>query len=101
MKYTMIYMGGNAPEADREQNMKDWMAYIQGLGKAYEGGAPFSAGKIVSKDGVQPEGDKKDVSGYSVIEAKDLDEACKMAQRAPHIAFGGMTLVKECIDMKM
>jgi hypothetical protein len=41
-----------------------------------------------------------DTYGYMVVSAGSLDAAIAIAREAPHIALGGTTIVRPCIEVR-
>lgn len=83
-KYLYLYCGFESPSDEFMQQWNDWFAKISdrtvnmgGLGNARE----------ISDTGVaeQPFGPDS-ITGYSLIEAKDLDEATEIAKDNPYVA---------------
>ncbi len=108
-EFIMLYR--RSPEVSREtmgspekaqQTMKKWRAWFKDMtdkGQLKSIGQPLEdAGKVIGKkksvtDG--PYAETKDViGGYSVIEARDLDEAAKIASGCPVIEAGGLVEVR-------
>ncbi len=75
-------------------NLKDWGAAVMPGGK-----------HVIAKTGVpadNPFTKKKEVvSGYSVVKAKSLAEASKLAKSSPIFAAGGTIEVREVMPMEM
>jgi len=113
-EYVLLYR--NTPEGRREtmgspekaqQNMKKWRAWFDEMareGQLKNIGQPLEeAGKVVGRkksvtDG--PYAETKDVvGGYSLIEARDLDEAARIASACPIIDNGGSVEVRPVMQM--
>jgi hypothetical protein len=98
-KFLFSYHGGNPPSspAEGQKVMKAWTDWMGGLGKALiEPGNPTGASKMVGAGGkVSAGGGGTAVTGYSVVEAKDLDAAVAMAKTCPQLAAGGTVEVGE------
>jgi hypothetical protein len=41
-----------------------------------------------------------DIYGYMVVNTDSLDDAIAIAREAPHIALGGSTIVRPCIEVR-
>ena len=90
-----------------QQNMKKWRAWFDEMGRQGQLknlGQPLEeAGKVVGAkksitDG--PYAETKDVvGGYSLIEARDLDEAARIASGCPIIENGGSVEVRPVMQM--
>ena len=96
-EYMLIYKGGDpdwaanaTPEEMGEimERWNVWMANLQEKGQLVSGGSPLHySGKRVMQDGVvtdisTPEL-KELVSGYSIVMAKDIDEAVAITKDCP------------------
>jgi hypothetical protein len=96
-KYVLVYQGGAMAETEEAQEaaMAAWGTWFGSLGAAVvDGGAPFGAGAAVGGGAAQ-----SGLTGYSVLEAGDLDAAVAMAGGCPIIADGGSVDVYEAIDV--
>ena len=102
-KFVYIYHGGKMPETaeEGEREMARWMAWFGEMGESVvDGGAPVGMSSTVHSDGaVTPDGGANPVSGYSVVQANDLDAAIAMAKGCPVLAGGGSVEVAERIEM--
>ena len=75
------------------------MKWFEKLGKAVvEMGAPTMPGKIVRSSAVASIR-KEPVTGYSIIQAGDLNAAVKMAKGCPSIPEGGSVAIYETLTM--
>ncbi len=105
-EYMLIYRGGdheaieNASEEQKAESMKSWhswMGKLQESEQLVSGGAPLMlSGKNISQDGVVTDISasevKEIVTGYSIIKAKDTDEAISIAKICPVLSYPGTTL---------
>lgn len=90
-KFMFVYhapaMPEGAPEMspeDMQAEMGKWMAWSEKVGsKMVDFGAPLAGGIRVTKDGTSPS--TKEVSGYTLIEADDMDAALELARIHPHL----------------
>jgi hypothetical protein len=102
-KYVLAYHGGKMPEspAEGEKLMAAWNTWIAKMGKhMVDPGNPTGPARTVGAGGkITDGGGSNPLSGYSIIEAADLDEAAMMAQGCPQIASGGTIQVAETIAM--
>lgn len=103
-KFVLAYSGGEGgmPESEEEMNqvMAQWGAWFETLGASViDGGNPFGASKTVSPGGGVGDGPAMALTGYSVIDASDLDDAAAKAQGCPVLGNGGSVTVLEAIDM--
>jgi hypothetical protein len=93
----------NASDDQTQAYNRKWGEYMGSLARrgALESGTPLeSNGKTVSRTAAT---DTKlgspDVYGYMVVKAETLDDAIAIAREAPHMALGGTTIVRPCIDV--
>jgi hypothetical protein len=42
---------------------------------------------------------QEDIGGYLLIRAESMDEAVEIARQAPHMALGGTTIVRPCLEV--
>lgn len=102
-KFLFVYHGGGHPTTKEAQAkaMAEWGQWFASMGKAViNGGNPVgkswtvkSGGSIVKDGGANP------ASGFSLIEAKDYDDAAAKAKGCPILAAGGSVEVAEVLDM--
>jgi hypothetical protein len=96
-KYVLVYQGGAMAETEEAQQaaMAAWGSWFGSLGSAVvDGGAPFGPSAAVGGGG-----SKTGLTGYSILEGKDLDAAVKLAEGCPIVADGGSVDVYETIDV--
>lgn len=75
-----------SPE-DRLKGMEPWMAWMYGVGDALvDGGTPLEGGMNVSKSGSTPS--NREVTGYSILQAEDMDSARALLVDHPHLDWG-------------
>ena len=103
-KYLFVYHGGgDNPETEEEiaAIMDAWGNWFGGMGSAVvDGGNPVGASSTVNSDGsVTDDGGSNPATGYSLIEASDLDDAIAKAKGCPILAAGGSVELAEAIDM--
>lgn len=102
-KYLFVYHGGTNPETEEEvaKVMDAWGNWLGSMGAAViDGGNPVGLSKTVHPDGsVTNDGGANPVSGYSLIEATDDDDAVAKAKGCPHLEDGGTIEVAEAMDM--
>jgi hypothetical protein len=104
VRYLLIYYGGSMPETPAQQArvMKQWTTWFNKLGPALvDPGNPFS-GKVnkIDADGSAAKGAVgRRASGYSIIEAKSLDAATKLAKSCPVIKSGAQVAVYETFNV--
>ena len=102
-KYLFVYHGGENPETDEEiaQVMDEWGSWFGTMGAAViDGGNPVGLSSTVNPDGsVTDNGGANPATGYSLIEAGDLDDAIAKARGCPILKAGGSVELAEAIDM--
>lgn len=98
-KFVFIYhapaMPADAPAPSAEQMqqvMEAWMSWAGTVGDGMvDFGTPLTGGVQVTPAGTSPSG--REVAGYSIIEAADMDAALALAQDHPHLNMpGGCTI---------
>jgi hypothetical protein len=107
-KYMFIFIGGDpshlSPEA-QQAHMGKWFAWVEKLrkeGKYLSGEALLPSGKTIRgakktvTDGPFAES-KEIVSGYFIVNAKDLNEATEMAKSCPDYELNGIVEVREVV----
>jgi hypothetical protein len=99
--FLFAYHGGEMPETPeaRADLMARWSTWMEGLGGALvTPGNPVGMSKTVSTTGVADNGGSNPLSGYSIVEAADVDAACAMAKGCPHLDHGTIE-VAEIVEM--
>ena len=102
-KYLFVYHGGKNPESEEEvkQVLDDWGAWFGGMGAAViDGGNPVGPSVTVQPGGsVTDNGGPNPASGYSLVEASDMDDALEKAKGCPILKSEGSVEVAEAFDM--
>ena len=102
-KYLFVYHGGENPESQEEvaEVMDTWGQWLGSMGSSViDGGNPVGISATVQSNGtVVNNGGENPASGYSLVEASDLDEALTKAKGCPVLSAGGSVEVAEAIDM--
>ena len=101
-KFMFIYHGGGRPETpeEGEKVMAAWGAWMEGIGEnLVDGGNPAGMSKTVSADGVADDGGSNPVSGYTLVNAADMDAACEIAKGCPILESGGTVEIAEAMSM--
>ena len=92
-KYLLNYHGGSAPQSkeEGERVMKAWTDWMGGLGKALvDGGNPAGQSKTIAANGkVSDGGGANPSTGYSILEARSLDDAVGLSKGCPIFKSGG------------
>jgi hypothetical protein len=100
--YLLAYHGGSMPEGEEAQaaSLEAWNEWMDAVGdQLLDGGNPAGASRTVSSDGQVSETEGDRVTGYSIIEAEDIDAAVEIARGCPILADGGSVEVAELVDM--
>ena len=99
-KFVLAFRGGmpKSPE-DGQKMMADWNRWMDQLGpRLVDKGAGFGKSRFLAgPDREATAGDP--LSGYSIVEAPDIDAALGLARRNPIFALGGTIEVAECMQM--
>ena len=102
-KFVFAYHGGKMPETPEEgqKAMAAWQDWFANLGAAVlDGGNPVGQSFTVSADGVADNGGANPISGYSLVEAADMDAAVEMAKGCPMVVWGNGTVeVAQAIEL--
>lgn len=102
-KYLFVYHGGKKPESEAEtaRVMNAWGEWLGSMGAdVIDGGNPVGKSSTVNSDGsVSDNGGANPVSGYSLVEAKDLADATRKAKGCPVLGSGGSVELAEAFDM--
>lgn len=102
-KFMFIYHGGKVPESPEEGQkvMAAWDKWYKDMGAAVvDGGNPAGPSMTVTAEGVQEGGGANPVSGYTLVNADDMDGAVALAKGCPMLADGSGTVeVAEAIEM--
>ena len=83
-KFVLIHYGFETPT---HEIMKAWNEWFESIGDAIvENVGPFMAGREITKDGSQElPRDLTAITGFTIIQADNMDEAAKIAQGCPSI----------------
>ncbi len=111
-EYIFLYRGGEAGRSPEkmQQTMQKWVAWLKGLaekGHVKDQGQPLErTGKLVKgkqktvTDG--PFAEAKDiVGGYTLIEARDLEQAVELSKGCPIFDVEGAVEVRPVMKMNM
>jgi hypothetical protein len=102
-KYLFVYHGGKNAESEAElaESLDAWGSWFGSMGAAViDGGNPVGISSTVNGDGsVTDNGGANPASGYSLIEASDLDDAISKARGCPILSVDGSIEIAEAIDM--
>ncbi len=103
-KYLFVYhnhgAGHPGGKEAQEKAMAEWGQWFGSMGKAViNGGNPVGKSWTVKGSSVTKDGGANPVSGYSLIEAKDYEDAVSKAKGCPLLTRGGSVEVAEAFDM--
>lgn len=102
-KYLFVYHGGSRPESEEEvaKVMNAWGEWFGSMGSdVVDGGNPVGTSSTVRSDGsVVNDGGANPASGYSLVEASNIEDALAKAGNCPILGSGGSVEVAEAIDM--
>lgn len=74
----------NVSPEEMKKGMEPWMAWYKKCGKAIiDQGAPLGKGACIDKKGTAKS--QTQVTGYSIVQAKDLETAKAMVNDHPHL----------------
>jgi hypothetical protein len=100
-KFVVVYQGGQMGESPEEQEaeMQAWMNWFASLGDAVvDEGNPFGESVALTGDG---KGGSAigGLTGYSIVNAADLDGAAALVSACPHFSAGGTITIYSTIEM--
>ncbi len=103
-RYIFGFHGGGDMPADpkaAEASMARWIAWYKDMGPAViDMGTPAMSARTVEASGrVSNGGGANPLTGYSIIEAADIDSAVGLARGCPIYANGGSVEVAELLPM--
>jgi len=101
MKYVFLYTGAMADdEATRAHGMQLMAEWYGRLGSAIvDGGNPFTAARMVGPDGARDPGMADMPTGYTIVEAADMNAAVELAKDCPLVMAGRDITVLETLPM--
>jgi hypothetical protein len=77
----------NSTPGQQAKGMEDWMKWAQNCGEnLVDMGSPLSNGQQITPDG-KSNPSNKNVAGYSVLQAENIEEAKKLLKGHPHLAW--------------
>jgi hypothetical protein len=101
-KYVLVYKGGGMGETEAEQQeaMTQWMNWFGSLGDSVvDGGNPFGPSSSIASDGAVSGAGASSLTGYSIVSAGSLSEACDKAKGCPVLSSGGSIEVYEAMPI--
>ena len=79
----------NSTPEEREKSMAAWMQWAENCGdKLIDMGTPLMNGQQLSHDGTSKNSDKN-VLGYSILQAEDMEDAKGLLAGHPHLVWDG------------
>jgi len=98
-QYLLSYHGGDQPkdQAEGERVTKSWADWLGSLGNSLvTAGNPTTVAKTIAPSGkVSDGGGANPVTGWTVLEAKSMDDAVKLAKGCPQLKANGSIEVSE------
>lgn len=108
-EFVFVYRNSptNRSPEEMQQQMQHWMTWMKELGdKGHlkDFGHPLDrGGKVVSGSGKLvtdgPFAEKDIVSGYSIVEARDIEHAAELARECPIFRVNGLVEVRPVMKM--
>lgn len=100
-KHLLVYRGAVQPE-NGQQHMKDWMAWVHGMGDAMiDPGTPVFPSVTVTSARIHATDSSNPICGISLIQAANQEVATALAQSSPHLDIGGTIEVAETMNLPM
>ena len=100
-KFVVVYRGEQMQDApaDKEAVMATWMKWFKDLGLAVtDHGNPFGASTAMDASGTRLDS-TAGLTGYSIVDAIDLDDAVNLVKGCPNFAAGGSLEIFEAMAM--
>jgi hypothetical protein len=101
-KYLFVYHGGDQPSSKEEGDkvMAEWNSWISEAGKAMiDVGNPTGNSRTVAPNGKVSTTNGNAATGYSILEAPDMDSALKAAGMCPQLKANGTVEVAEIMPI--
>ena len=75
-------------QAEMQEGMEQFQTWMAKCGDSLvEVGSPLGAGVTSSREGDAPTPTEGGITGYSIIEAADMDEALELLEGHPHLGW--------------
>ena len=101
-RYLLTYIGGDKPSSP-EEGKKHFARYQEWLGSLGDAVIspmnPIRDTRSLGPGGSESEGSSVGMSGYTIIEAADIDAALTMAKACPFLDINGSLEVSELVQM--
>jgi hypothetical protein len=101
-KYLFVYHGGSQPASKEEGDrvMAAWGDWIGQVGKSMvDVGNPAGSNRTVAANGAVSNGGGNPATGYSIIDAPDMDSALNAAKMCPQLKSNGSVEVAEIMPV--
>jgi hypothetical protein len=101
-QFVMTYLGGDHPKTPEEgqQHFAKYQEWLGSLGAAAVSPMnPFKNTHVLSPDGSVSQGSGIGMTGYTIVEAADMDAALEMAKACPFLEINGTLEVSELVQM--
>jgi len=101
-KFIISYLGGEHPDSSEavDVHMTQYKAWLQQFGsRLISPSNPFKKTHTISSDGNVLRGSETGMSGFTIIEADDINQAIIDAQACPFLAIDGTLEVSQLIDI--
>jgi hypothetical protein len=96
----LSYYGGKKPESRErcEGYIEQWDTWEEDIGDdLIDAGKPLGKPKIISSAGITDSGPNP-LTGFSILEANNIDAALIMVKSNPHLNIGGTIEVAELLE---
>jgi len=98
---TDLAEAANVTPEERAEGMKPWMAWAEKCGsQLVDFGTPLMGGQTLSPDG-RSSNSTKEVCGYSILEAEDMEGAKALMEGHPHLNWTGACQIEIHESMPM
>jgi hypothetical protein len=106
-RFVFLFLGlASQPGADDAETTaynQKWGAWMASLAQEgiLESGLPLEPRALRVTAGAVSESPlaTEDIYGYMVVKAESLDAAIALSRQAPHMALGGATIVRPCVEV--
>ena len=100
-KFLLMYHVGDQPQEPTPEVMDSWMAWFGKLGDSIvDMGSQFGSSATIGSDGAITAGTGvRPATGYTVIQASDMNEAAGLAADCPGLVSGGSVRLYETTRM--
>lgn len=96
--YIIAYRGSKKPATpeDGQAQMARWQAWVADLGDAMVNpGTPCMNSKTVSANSVVDSDPETALTGYSIVEAQNMEAALEMAKSCPFLEMGTLEVAEQ------